>query len=343
MRLLRPRSRSWAVTMPGVDVFPVRLLCYYAKTVMNASNSGIRLSSLLLVALTILFLIVVQAHHFHARPYRQDEAWVVHHALANIKAVGLARSYRRRVSDGLYPENFLQDIWVHFFGHIENIVRFFSTLVTAFTLAITYRLGKDLYDSWTGWLALLLLGTYAIFSYYSHEARPYAALAFGAVAFPLTLLQFIREPALNRALLATLAAVLPSYLHPFMIFVILAQLLCVLVFVRPQRHLNRRLVLLVLAIALLVGFRILINYTARGGSIGYSVGMTWAGMEALYDYFSFNPEALGLLLVLGGLATLPAKLLQGSRSPQADTDSRGALTASPSPFRLADAVSLRLA
>ena len=63
-------------------------LCYHAVIAMDTTNSGSRLIALLLAAFTILFLIVVQAHHLHDRPYRQDEAWVVHYALTNIEQVG---------------------------------------------------------------------------------------------------------------------------------------------------------------------------------------------------------------------------------------------------------------
>ena len=147
------------------------------------ANPLSKFASLALPALAILFLMAVQAHHFQARPYRQDEAWVVHYALENIEQVGLV-NYMLQIFYKLPPENFVQDLWVHLFGHIENIVRWLATLTTVLTLAMFYRLAADLFDRQTARLALMLLGTLSVFAYYTHEARPYAALAFGAVGFP---------------------------------------------------------------------------------------------------------------------------------------------------------------
>lgn len=278
---------------------------------MDTTNPFSRLHWLLLAAVTILFLLVAQAYHFHERPYRQDEAWVVHFALANIEQQGFV-SHALSPIRHLAPENLLQDIWVHFFGHIENIARYFSTLITALTLATFYRFAADLYDRRTGWLAIMLLGTLSIFTYYSHEARPYALLAFGAVSFPWILLRFIERATLKRGAAAALAATATAFVHPFMSFVIAAQLACVLVFVRWNRALYRRGAALFAALAIIVGYRAYINYAARSGVIRYNMESSWEGLVALYGYFRFNPESLGLLLLLGGVLTLLLKLVRAA-------------------------------
>lgn len=277
---------------------------------MDTTKARSRLFTLFLAALTILFLIVVQARHFHGRPYRQDEAWVVHFALTNIDQVGFFPHIFRPLGT-LLPENFLQDIWVHLFGHHEHIVRYFSTLLTALTLAMFYRLASALFDRHTGWLALLLLGTLGIFTFHSHEARPYALLILGAVSFPWALLLFIERPDLQRGAFAALCATVPFYAHPFILFVIAAQLICVIVFVRWDRELYRRGVVLFAVLALLIGYRTYINYVDRAGVIAYNVESSWDGLLILYDWFRSNPESLGLLLLLGGILTVPIKLLSG--------------------------------
>ena len=101
-----------------------------------------------------------------------------------------------------------------------------------------------------------------------------------------------------------------------MVYVLSAQLLCVLVFVRWNHTLYRRGAALCIAIALPVGFRAYINYASRKGSIGYNVVSSWDGLQVLYDYFRFNPEPIGLLLLAGGLATLALLLLPAARSPR---------------------------
>ena len=268
---------------------------------MNASNTRERAPALLLAAATLVFLIAVPAWHFHDRPYRQDEAWVVHYALENIENVGLPQ-HILQVFSQLLPENALQDIWLHLFGHDENVLRYFSRLTTLFALSLFYRLAADLYDRHTAWLALGILGSYSVYVYYSGEARPYAALVMGAVGFQWALLRFIRLPNLPRAVLAIALAALPFYLHPFILYVIIAQVICSLVFLRRDRALYRHGLALFAMLALLIASRAWLNFADRSGTIGYSIETSWQGLAELYDHFRFNPEALGLLLLLGSLA-----------------------------------------
>ena len=269
-----------------------------------------RLAALLLFALTILFLTVVQSRGFHDRPYRQDEAWTVHFALGNIERVGLMPHIGLMFRQ-IPPENFIQDIWVHFFGHHENIVRFGSKLLTVLALAMFARLAGDLFDGRTAWLALVLLGTYAIFVYYTHEARPYAILACGIIGFHWALLRFIRKPNAMRACLALVLAVVPAYAHPFMVAVLAAQAICVLVFVRLDRELYRRGLWLYAFIAVACGFRVYIHFADRGGVIRYNVQSTWNGVLTLYEYFRTNPESLGLFLLAGGILVFFVNLARG--------------------------------
>ena len=259
-----------------------------------------RLSALILFAITTVFLIVVQSHHFHDRPYRQDEAWVVQFALENIERVGLI-SHTSQMFRQLTPENFIQDIWVNFFGHHENIVRFGSTLLTVFALAMFARLAGDLFDLRSAWLALVLLGTYPIVVYYTHEARPYAVLVCGTIGFQWALLRFIRQPKAMRACLALILAAVPTFVHPFMVAVLVAQAICVLVFVKWDRELYRRGLWLYALIAVVSLYRVYLNFADRGGVIRYNVFSTWDGVLTLYEHFRANPESLGLLLVAGGL------------------------------------------
>ena len=280
---------------------------------MNA-NPQSKLPILLTPALAILCLVAVQAHHFHARPYRQDEAWVVHYALENIERVGLV-NHLLQIFHSLPPENVLQDVWVHLFGHVENTVRWFSTLTTVIALAMFYRLGRELFDRRTAHLALILLGTLSIFVHFTHEARPYAALIFGTVGFQWALLRFIRRPDRRSALLALMLAVLPFYQHPFMLYVYAAQAVCILVFVRWHRDLYGRLAALFGALGLLIALRAYINFAGRSGVIRYHTETSWRGLSELYDHFRFNPEALGLFLILGGFAVFLGKMLTSRTMP----------------------------
>lgn len=273
----------------------------------TTTTSRARLPDLLLPAATIIFVIVIQAHHFRDRPYRQDEAWVVHYALENTERVGFL-NHILQIFYMVPPENVLQDIWVHLFGHVENIVRFFSTLVTAVALALFYRLSADLFDGRAARIALVVLGTYSVFTYYSHEARPYALLVAGTVGFQWALLRFIRRPVRSNAGLALLLGAVPFYIHPFMFFVFAAQAVCIGVFVRWNSALYRRCATLFIALALVIGLRAWINVTDRSGLIEYNIESSWAGLLEAVDHFRFNPEALGYFLLALGVFGIVSRL-----------------------------------
>jgi len=272
--------------------------------------------ALLATVLTILFLIVVQAHHFHDRPYRQDEAWVVDYALDNIERVGFV-PHLVQVFFRLAPENVLQDVWVYLFGHHENVVRYFSTLVTVATFALFYRLSAYLFDRRTGWLALVLLGATSMFVYYSHEARPYSILLFGVVGYQLALFRFISFPEFKRGFLVFFVAAATAYHHIFLSFFIVSQLICSFIFVKWDRALYRRGVGLHLALLIAIGYRILVAYFERSGTIAYNVDSSWEGLRTLYDYFRPNPESLGLFLLAGGVGLLGVKLVYAFRTDSA--------------------------
>jgi hypothetical protein len=278
---------------------------------MNQSRRT-NLFALLIPALAILFIVVIQALQFHNRAYRQDEAWVVHYALENIARVGLL-NHITQVFRLLPPENVIQDSWLYLFGHAEHIVRFLSTLTTVITLAMFYRLASDLFDKQTGRIAVFMLGTLGIFAFFTHEARPYAALALGTVGFQWALLRFIRRPNRNHALLTLFFGVIPFYQHPFLLYVYATQLICILIFVRWNRDLYLRGVALFAMLGLLVGLRMVINFAERSGEILYATQTSLEAILPLYNDFKFNPESLGLFLFLTGLIIPITYLRQNSQ------------------------------
>ncbi len=266
---------------------------------MNQSRQP-NLVTLLIPVFAILFIVIIQALQFHNRSYRQDEAWVVHYALENISRVGLF-NHITQVFRLLPPENVIQDIWVHLFGHAEHIVRFLSTLTTLTTLALFYRLASDLFDKQMGRIAVFTLGTLSIFAFFTHEARPYAALAFGTVSFQWALLRFIRQPNRQYALLTLFFGVIPFYQHPFLLYVYATQLICILIFVRWDRARYLRGIALFAVLGVLVGLRMYINFAERSGEILYATPTTIDAILPLYNEFKFNPESLGIFLFLSGL------------------------------------------
>ena len=251
---------------------------------------------LLLPALAILLLISLQKHHFHDRAYRQDEAWVVSFALEDIARLGILNYTTLSIMEWS-AENIIQDLWLHFFGHVERVTRWLSTLMLMLALAFYFRLATDIFDRRSALFATLILGSYSVFAFFTGEARPYAALALGAIGFQWALLRFIRRPSGRRGLACLALGLVPMWLHPFMLYVFAAQFICVVVFVRWDRRLYTRGMLLWLALGSLALYRAWWNFSSRSGSIKYNIDSDWDGIAELLDQYRFNPESLAVFLL----------------------------------------------
>lgn len=192
----------------------------------------------LLFALLAVLIVGLHTDHFIGRPYRQDEAWIVHGALEKFGAGEIVQW----VSTNIHPPLWVMtaNAWVDVFGQNEAVTRTLSGLLTLLALAFVFRLGADLAGSVSSPvapLAVFLLGTSTFFQFYAHEFRPYPALAACTLAAMLTFLRWIRHPDFRHALLFVAAGVAALYVHFFAVYVLAALALFYLVFVRWQpRH-----------------------------------------------------------------------------------------------------------
>ena len=109
-----------------------------------------------------------------------DEGWTVWAVHSPYLGDMLAR-VRGDVHPPLYF--LLLDGWVRVAGESVYALRLLSTLFGMIGLGATYAVGKKLFDSQTGLIALVILGTASFFVYYAREARMYTLLlALGALA-----------------------------------------------------------------------------------------------------------------------------------------------------------------
>lgn len=272
------------------------------------------------IALLLLGLVAIHSAHFSGRDYRQDEAWVVHHAMVLTEEYGLA-GHLLGVFSRVTPENFVLDSWVNFFGHVEPITRYLSTLYTVLGLAMLFRLAADLFDRWTGLLAVLLMGSLSFFEFFAHEARPYSALVFGAVGFQLAFLRYLRHERPKYALWTLFFGAVALYQHSFMVFVIGAQALFFLLFVAWKRGLFLR----VFGLLILLGLIYLPRYLAVSGAANYSGGLGYGiptndeklgeALQILYDWMFMRPESIGHLLLLAGILIPARRLFAGQPNP----------------------------
>ncbi|MBN1978874.1 MAG: glycosyltransferase family 39 protein [Anaerolineae bacterium] len=143
---------------------------------------------------------------------------------------------------------FLLDAWVALVGESAYAARMLSTAFAMLGLAATYAVGKRLFDRWTAWMAVAVLGTAGVFIYYAREARMYSLmLCLGALSM-WACVRWLRRPTLARSVSYGLLMAAFLYTHYYAVFFILTQALYVLL-VRP-RYLARWLAVAVLALAL---------------------------------------------------------------------------------------------
>lgn len=84
-------------------------------------------------------------------------------------------------------------IWSHIFGFSEISVRIPSVFLGFGTVAITYLLGKELFNLKVALIGSLLLALSPLHVYYSQEARMYALAAFSAALSMYCLVKLIRK------------------------------------------------------------------------------------------------------------------------------------------------------
>jgi hypothetical protein len=140
------------------------------------------------------------------------------------------------------------DVWVALVGESAYAARMLSAVLAVLALSATYVLGKRLFDCWTALLAVVLLGTMALFITYAQEARMYSLLLCLGVLSMWGCLSWLYHPTGKHLVLYSLTIAALLYTHVYAFFLVFTQGLWVL-FSRPRRWGSW---LLVLAVALAV-------------------------------------------------------------------------------------------
>ena len=275
----------------------------------------------LLFALLAVVIVGLHTVHFQGRPFRQDEAWIVQGALYRDGAQDITRW----VSVNIHPPLWVMaaNAWVDVLGHSETIVRTLSGLITLLALALLFRLGADLAGSPRSpipFIALALLSTSTYYQFYTHEFRPYPALAACALALALTFLRWLRRPNFRRALLFVASGVTALYVHFFAVYVLGALAIFFLLFVRWRWRwpLALRALGLFVAIGLsylgwLLPFLNAVLVATPGG-IDYALGTGATVLTRIYRGVSLRPLDVSSFLAVTSLL-VPVGLALGSRTP----------------------------
>ncbi len=278
---------------------------------MSANRPTTRLW-LLLVAGALLLIAAIHTAHFYGYNYRQDEAWVVHGVLS--RDLGAIMDWMQQ---GTAPPGYtlFLDAWVQLTGHAEASTRFSSTLFTLLGLAFLYRLMADWFAHRAALATILVLGLWSFYQFHSHEARPYGALLCFLLMSQWALNRWLRTPHWRYALLFVVGGILATYMHYYAILALFTLGLYVAFFVRwwrlPYLHLLAYFSLI--ALAILPWFSLVFrNSRTADAGIDYALSSsnlaeTWG---VLYDFMQTDPQALGVFLLLVGIAAPTEMLLK---------------------------------
>lgn len=182
---------------------------------------------LILFSIVVLGSIYLHSYRFHAVEYRQDEINTVH-AASVLDTAGIVDWL---YYEGTHPPGWrlFATEWIDTFGYQREIARFQSTLITALTLALTYRLGKDLYKPHIGLFASLFVGLLPYAQWHLHELRPYAPLIMVSAALQVIFLRWLYYRNWQISLIYITLGSIGLQIHYFAGFIILAHAIYVLI------------------------------------------------------------------------------------------------------------------
>jgi len=130
-----------------------------------------------------------------------------------------------RVAADVHPPFYfiLLDVWGVLAGDSVYASRYLSALFGMLALATTYRFGKQLFDEWTGLVALVWLGTHNFFIYYTRDIRMYPLLLWMATLSMLLYCVWLRQLTWRLTSGYAVAMATLPYTHYYGLFIILAQ------------------------------------------------------------------------------------------------------------------------
>ncbi|MBC7813221.1 MAG: glycosyltransferase family 39 protein [Burkholderiales bacterium] len=265
--------------------------------------------------LILLLALGLQAERFRERPFRQDEAWSVD-AAATYDLAGVVMWVSNDIHTPLY--SMLLHGWVGLVGTSEMAARWLSFLLSALTIALVYRSGRDLFSTRAGIYAALLLVASDFFMFFGGETRPYPLLATLAALLLWLYVRWLKTIAFQNRSLAlpasgegirrsglllafTLIGAALIYTHIYGAYLIAALALYTVVFIPDRRS------ILTIALAC-VGMGVLfipwLPALLRQLRDIYPVGRDSIWGQTRYDFAYVYDEVMTLELVSAGLLAL---------------------------------------
>lgn len=179
----------------------------------------------------------LRVHHLAAQSFWMDEGYTYHVSVWRASDI-LRATFGVEPNPPLYY--LLVHYWIRLVGATVFSYRFVSVLPGVLTIALVYRLGRDLFTPPIAFGAALLAAVSPYLIWYAQEARAFALLACLATAYLLAVWRASQRGGVGRWVLAAVLLALTLYTHFYGVFVLGAALAFVLLVSIQRRH-GRRL------------------------------------------------------------------------------------------------------
>ena len=141
-----------------------------------------------------------------------------------------------RVAADVHPPLYFLalDGWVALVGESDVAARMLSAACAMLGLAATYAVGRRLFDRWTAWIALTVMGTASFFVYYAREARMYSLLLALAALSMWAYWRWLQHPSRSSTVIYAVSMAALLYTHYYGLLIIASQALHLLL-VTPRQ------------------------------------------------------------------------------------------------------------
>lgn len=210
---------------------------------MPQNKQFLRLTLIVSLLITVIFGIILNGLTQYSFQLEEGfTAWIVHDEMREPETVRETLRFVRdsllntlnRVREDVHPPLYylLLDVWTLLIGDSEFSLRLPSALMGTLSLATVYAIGRHWFNTRTGIISLLLLGTAGFYLYYSREAQIYSLYLVLATISTWLYSRWWQKSTLFRGLIYGIALALMLYTHYTAFVIILAHGLHALLTIR---------------------------------------------------------------------------------------------------------------
>ena len=203
-------------------------------------NGAIKYFGYAFLLAIVVLAVFLRFYDISAEDVWCDEANAV--IISELNPSGIITRMSHDASPPLY--NLLLHSWMYAFGETELALRSLSVLFGMMLIIALYFIGKRMFSEKVGFYAALIASVAPIHIMYSQQIRMYTLLSFVSLMSMYYLLRFIQEKKISFLPGYGIFAILSLYTHNYGIFLLPAQALLILLFVREELGLYERVLYL---------------------------------------------------------------------------------------------------